>query len=33
MWMKDEYSLKRGMRTGIRNILDDGAMSDRVSSG
>jgi hypothetical protein len=33
MGMDEEYSPKRGMRTGMRNILDDGARSGKVSSG
>jgi hypothetical protein len=31
--MEEEYSPKREMRTEIENILDDGARSDKLSSG
>jgi hypothetical protein len=33
MRMKEEYFSKRRMRTGMKNILDGGAISDKVSSG
>ncbi|MCI33341.1 hypothetical protein A2U01_0054558 [Trifolium medium] len=32
MGMEEEYSLKRGMRTGMGNILDGGARDGKVSS-
>ncbi|MCI61225.1 hypothetical protein A2U01_0082482 [Trifolium medium] len=32
MGMEEEYSPKRGMKTEMRNILDGGAMSGKVSS-
>jgi hypothetical protein len=33
MGMEKEFSPKRGIGTGMENILDGGAMSDKVSSG
>ncbi|MCI37380.1 hypothetical protein A2U01_0058604, partial [Trifolium medium] len=32
MGMKEEYSPKRGMRTGMENILDGGVRSGKVPS-
>jgi hypothetical protein len=32
MRMNEEYSLKRGIGTGMENILDGGARCDKVSS-
>jgi hypothetical protein len=31
--MKEKFSPKRGMKTGMENILDGGAMGGKVSSG